>query len=636
MKFLATLALAALSAFTAQAALPVAPSNIVAFPMRDMVTIEGFAERTGQQMKVEVLRGTTVVGSTIGTVSGDDVAFDVNHPGGVCWGAGTNLKVTPSLQAGDRIQVSIAGSVIADSTILDTNVESVDYTAGALSFTVTGQIAASIPMANFECRIVNPAMTTTVIAKRDIRAVLGDFNTKAFTNGYRSGVVESTVGGVRRWKATFEFDPNAANAVAVAQTAATGGGARANAWMAGAGQGMTIWELGEVKGPGVGGCPAGPDTTAPGVGTVATVFGAGNVKVSWSTPAVVPGGAAISGYDVIVMPKAVTAGLRKTTGFRTAANINTVTVSDASISLDTSTVQVRSLVGTALSNPFIPAANPQPVVDITLTLTPPAGADETAVITATSVTIASNVQIYYATNLDTVMTGGIPSDAAIVYDGQPILIGTKTTLHIAAIHANGQFKVQTVTYQPPAAVLPQPPTAVKATAAPGGAILTWTAPADASITGYAAQQYDATNTEVGTLHLATGGETLDRRMVVEGLAPGVSTTLALKSMNKAGIFSVASEFVTVTPLKAVDTITIAKARQQQRDLRVDGTGSDVSATFTLHNACGNAPCPEVLATAGADAAGAFVLRNKAAAPGILNVWVKSSKGGIAGPVKVAA
>jgi len=60
-----------------------------------------------------------VVGSAIGEVSGGDVAFEINHPGGYCWGAGTGLNVTPDIQAGDVVSLSFNGVRDAATTTLD-------------------------------------------------------------------------------------------------------------------------------------------------------------------------------------------------------------------------------------------------------------------------------------------------------------------------------------------------------------------------------------------------------------------------------------------------------------------------------------------------------------------------------------
>ena len=63
--------------------------------------------------------GVGVVGSAIGEVSGGDVAFEINHPGGYCWGDGTGLNVTPDIQAGDVVSLSFDGMRDAATTTLD-------------------------------------------------------------------------------------------------------------------------------------------------------------------------------------------------------------------------------------------------------------------------------------------------------------------------------------------------------------------------------------------------------------------------------------------------------------------------------------------------------------------------------------
>ena len=96
-----------LLAGSASAAVPVFPNNVVVFPDRDFVSIEGYSEQAGETAVVEVTRpGVGVVGSAQGLVSGTDVAFEINHPGGVCWGNGTALNVTPDILAGDIVSVS--------------------------------------------------------------------------------------------------------------------------------------------------------------------------------------------------------------------------------------------------------------------------------------------------------------------------------------------------------------------------------------------------------------------------------------------------------------------------------------------------------------------------------------------------
>src|SRR5919205_2006732 len=63
----------------ASAAVPNFPDNVVVFPDRDFVTIEGYQDHIGETALVEVLRNGQVVGSAKGVVEEGDVAFEINH-----------------------------------------------------------------------------------------------------------------------------------------------------------------------------------------------------------------------------------------------------------------------------------------------------------------------------------------------------------------------------------------------------------------------------------------------------------------------------------------------------------------------------------------------------------------------------
>ena len=102
---------------TAFAAVPTAPDNLLVFPNRDFITIEGYQSHAGEVATVELTRAGKVVGSAQGTVSGGDVAFEVNHPGGVCWGAGTGVNVTPDIVPGDTVTIKFGGTPFGDTTV---------------------------------------------------------------------------------------------------------------------------------------------------------------------------------------------------------------------------------------------------------------------------------------------------------------------------------------------------------------------------------------------------------------------------------------------------------------------------------------------------------------------------------------
>ena len=78
------------------------PNNVVVFPDRDFVSIEGYQDHVGQTALLEIMRDGRVIGSAKSAVAAGDVAFEINHPGGVCWGAGTGVNVTPDIRPGER------------------------------------------------------------------------------------------------------------------------------------------------------------------------------------------------------------------------------------------------------------------------------------------------------------------------------------------------------------------------------------------------------------------------------------------------------------------------------------------------------------------------------------------------------
>ena len=106
---------AAGAAIVAEAAAPAFPNNVVVFPDRDFVTIEGYQNHIGETALVEVTRNGQVIGSAKGIVEEGDVAFEINHPGGYCWGAGTGLNVTPDIRPGDKVNISFNGIDAGDT-----------------------------------------------------------------------------------------------------------------------------------------------------------------------------------------------------------------------------------------------------------------------------------------------------------------------------------------------------------------------------------------------------------------------------------------------------------------------------------------------------------------------------------------
>ncbi len=194
-RFLLVLLVVAIATVSGQ--LPVAPSNIGTFPERDFVSLDLFTEFTGQELTVEVTRTNVgIIGSATGVVSGGDVAFEVNHPGTLCWGDGGGLQVTPDIQAFDRVIIKRGEMIVAQTVVQDGYIISTNRAGNTV--TATGYLNANIPQANIEVGIVNPDFRTTTVARRDARAIVGGL---AANEGYTSNIVVTGTTFV----ATFNF-----------------------------------------------------------------------------------------------------------------------------------------------------------------------------------------------------------------------------------------------------------------------------------------------------------------------------------------------------------------------------------------------------------------------------------------------
>jgi hypothetical protein len=633
---LAVLALIVISggAFIAAAAVPAAPDNILVFPNRDFVTVEGFADHAGETATLRITRGADVVGSAQAVVSGGDVAFEINHPGGVCWGNGTALKVTPDILPGDKATISFDGADSGDATVQDAFVRTLAYDAAAdpNQVVVTGRLNLDpgVDPGNVEQRIVNPDLVD-LIGKRDIRAIPGP-QTPAATGGYTSGLTADAA--TNSFTATYIFDDPA-----VAKVVADGGGERLLTWQetdaAGNRQGVTIAELGEPGGPGMGGCPAGPaDQAAPSPGT-ASVIRSGDktsMQVDWTAAAAQPGAAPVSGYSIEAIADTASAGGQKVQlGRRTPADAAKTTITGLDPA-ETYTVEVRSLAGPRMSEAFVVAPAPRAPGDTTPpTLTADPAPSVTTAVTATKITLASNGQVFYTTDGSSAILGDMPSDKAKLYK-DPIAITQHTVLKVAAFDQVGNHTELDGIYEPPAGPTtpPDAPTGLTGTAGQQQVALRWTG-GDPSITGYRVQTYDAAG-RVGEPTTADG-----KSMTITGLTAGKEYffTVAAKNANGFGL-----ESPKAGPYKPTgDSVAIGTAKWKAGDFRVTGTGSVAGATVSLRVGSPTAP---VIGTAPVVAAppaagGTFDIRLRGAAAQSTRpstVYVTSDKGGVAGPFTV--
>jgi hypothetical protein len=225
------------------------PHISTVFPDRDFVSVEGYDP--GEALTIRVLRNGVQIGTASGA-AGPDGIFEVNHPGGACWDGST-----PNILAQDKVVIAPSGSpadVGEAVTTADVHADAaVKNASGQVVITGTARNADGSPMdlGLIEQRIVNPDFLAVGIGKRDIRAVsdgsaLGTLTRDTLNNPDGS-----------KWTAVYS------NLTGPQADAAVAGQTRVLAWQAtnanGDRLGVTIHEVGEVGGPGFGGCPLGSD-----------------------------------------------------------------------------------------------------------------------------------------------------------------------------------------------------------------------------------------------------------------------------------------------------------------------------------------------------------------------------------------
>ncbi|WP_088288784.1 fibronectin type III domain-containing protein [Kineosporia sp. A_224] len=538
-------------ASSASAAVPTFPDNIVVFPDRDFISVDGFDTHVGETARVVVTRDGQVTGSAEGVLTGGSPSIEINHPGGYCWGTGTGApNVTPDIQAGDKVSVYVGNELLGDTTTIAANIGAFGGPAieiDALDPTVLrlrGHIGAGVNLAQLEQRIVEPALTGTEIARRDVRATPGPLTLDA-RGQYSSSLIfsdQNATTGPVDFVATYEF-LNAETAAIAA-----GGGARAMAWevedLDANRQGLTIAEFGELGGPGFGGCPNGPLQSGPPAPTSITVVeatsgGGHNVEVTWVPAVPVPGTPAITGYRV----RAVGAQDANLKQAEFGKRVNNATATGTTLTVDGDpnayTYEVTSV--NAAGNETNPAAQ--------LSITPPDETPPTASLTlpagpylgATPVTLASTEggEIYYAltapgepgfpdlTDGD-VLTGSVPTT---LYTA-PFDISASTRISVVAFDAAGNPSAQVdqlVTFLD--ASTPDAPTLTGAVGGLGTIDVEFTAvadPQDAPVT-----RYDVTwaGPENGSKQVSPGTGTLTTQ--ITGLDAG-EYTVTVTARNAVG------------------------------------------------------------------------------------------------------
>src|SRR4051794_11433317 len=567
------------AALVADAAPPAFPNNVVVFPDRDFVTIEGYQSHIGEVGLVEVKRDGKVIGSAKGTVEAGDVAFEINHPGGVCWGAGTGLNVTPDIKPGDIATVTWPDGTTGDTTVSSAMVTQ-DAALNGSTLTVTGTYGTDVNTAQMEQRIINPDLVPTAVAKRDIRAVSGGL-TPAPKGGYSSSL--EFAGGT--FTATYVFDDPAV--AAIASKAALG--ERAMSWQEedadGNRQGLTIAEFGEGGGPGMGGCPAGPADQASPAGTYSAVRSTDKTQlaVTWTPPTPVAGGAAVTGYSVeAIAPADATTKASTTVGARTDASGTKATLKvDAAVA--NYTVEVRSLTGPKMGEPFTVAATAptQGSGDQAapkLTITPAPNPDLTVAVPTNTVTLASESgsDIYFTTKGEAAVEGGLPTDTATLYTAPIPITVANTQVRVVAFDKAGNFDTGIGLFSPGAAtpVTLAAPAVTAATAGQGSVKVDWTA-----VTGATSYQVKVA-APADKPQPTQPASTTARTQTITGLTAGTEYSFSVTATDGTAT-SVASNEMKATPTAVLARVVISTGKWKNADMRIQGTTDTAPAAGTI-------------------------------------------------------
>ena len=604
------------------------PNNIICFPERDFCVFENFIDNAGKSLLVEVNRNGAVVGSSTGVVSGNIAAFEINHPGALCWGDGTSLKVTPDIRGGDLITIKSGALLLGDMTISNGYITS--YSLTSTTFVITGFVDSNVAPGNVEVRIVNPLLLDTPVQKRQVNAATGPLTPNV---GFSSGL--EIIGTT--FKATFVFNNQQA-----ADIAGSGEGMSLRMWQEtepnGARQGLTISEYGEIGGPWSTLCPQGPQNI--GSPVVHAVAAFGNL-IKWYPGQDIISAPETTGFSINVLRGNQVYGYRvPKTDTQVTFELTPLTTGDI--------IEVRSMIGTQMSDAFSITYQPQDIIPTIVSLPTNNAVTEvqTELVILQSGTFTEDFdkrqgtnQIVYTLDGSAVLDANNKfSPSAILYY-TPIHITGSITLRAVSFDNTGKFSPElNGKFAPPTAILPQmvePTTVVEN----GGVTISWAKPNDPTINAFGVEIFTLDGTKVGITRIVSA-----TFITITDLLPGASYQFSVMSQSVAG----SSEPSPKTPIlvfpQPTDIITILTARYTtNKRFRITGTGN-VAATVTLYSANEDKSIGSVIFNRGTTvpisaqvictATCTFTIDVRNGNVPLVppsNIYIRSSRGGVNGP-----
>lgn len=601
--------------------LPTPPNNIVCFPERDFCSMQNYLDYTGKVLTLNVIRNNIIMGSAAGTVSGNIVAFEVNHPGGLCWGDNTQLKVTPNILIGDKIELK-QDSLLINEIIIQNGYITKKEQIGTM-IKVTGFLDLLIDKANIEVRIVNNDLKTTSIGRRDARAIYGPIG-PVFT-GYQSGIeITGTT-----FIATFIFnDDTTANMAFISSYSLS-------MWQGvdpvGGGLGITISEFEQIGGPWSLLCPQYANYIS---ANLKKLIIAGQI-IKWDKNIqLLPGTDPITGFVTYII-RNINQDVNTITGYKFSNTIDNYDFSSNNIALNDK-IEFRVVTNNKLSDPLlIELNNLNENPDIIIT--PQSNLDIT--VNTNIVALSSNTGqiIYTIDNTTPSLTNGL------IYTDS-ISITKPTTIKAISYSYGGKSSIIAFGNYAPEVVLKNylPPNDLKVTQQTNSLSISWTNINDPTINLYKINIYSNNN-------LITFIETSQNPLSITNLIPNVDYTFSIFARYDT-IWS--SESLQTTSIKfpnLSDNLIVTSAKWKSTDFRVTGTSSMPNVILTLYKS--NLDNTISLTTINIQGTNTPITGTSSGLPDITNnylfdirvtknqvppnpgkLFIKSSKGGIAGPI----